>query len=114
VQQAGIAAIGLGEEPIRRFAKLVAEGTAALAGALESIPGVELVRPDGAMYLLLRVAGHDDSRELAHRLVAEAGLGLAPGIAFGPGCESWLRWCTARAPAQLLEGAHRLERFVRG
>ena len=38
---------------------------------------------------------------------------LAPGLALGTDCESWLRWCTARAPAQLLEGARRPERFVR-
>lgn len=114
VQQAGVAAIALGEEPIQRFASLVADGTTALADALAALPGVELVRPDGAMYLLLRVAGFDDSLALARRLVAEAGLGLAPGIAFGPDCEGWLRWCTARAPAQLLAGAQRLERFVEG
>ena len=32
---------------------------------------------------------------LAKRLVAEAGLGLAPGAAFGPEGEGWLRWCFA-------------------
>jgi aspartate/methionine/tyrosine aminotransferase len=112
VQQAGLAAIALGEEPIRRFAALVAEGTAALAGALEAIPRVAMVRPDGAMYLLLRIDGCDNSLALARRLVEQAGLGLAPGVAFGDDCAPWLRWCTARAPEQLLEGARRLERFV--
>ena len=29
------------------------------------------------------------------RLVAEVGLGLAPGIAFAPEAEGWLRWCFA-------------------
>jgi aspartate/methionine/tyrosine aminotransferase len=112
VQQAGIAAIGIGEEPIRRFAGLVAAGTAALTSELESIPGVEVVRPDGAMYLLFRIAGHDDSLALAHRLVADAGLGLAPGIAFGDDCAPYLRWCTARPAPQLLQGAARLRRFL--
>ena len=47
------------------------------------------------MYLFLRVAGEDDSVCLAMRLIEEVGLGLAPGRAFGPEGEGWLRWCYA-------------------
>ena len=32
---------------------------------------------------------------LAKRLVTDHGLGLAPGAAFGPEGEGWLRWCFA-------------------
>ncbi len=35
------------------------------------------------MYAFFRVDGQDDSLAFAKRLVAEAGLGLAPGVAFG-------------------------------
>ncbi len=112
VQRAGLAAIACGDEPIRRFAALVESGALALTAALDAIPGVEVIRPDGAMYLLLAVAGHDDSLALAHRLVDEAGLGIAPGIAFGDDCARYLRWCTARSADQLLAGADRLRRFL--
>jgi len=46
---------------------------------------------------------------LAKRLVSTAGLGLAPGVAFGPEGEGWLRWCFASAdPQRLDQGLGRL------
>jgi aspartate/methionine/tyrosine aminotransferase len=55
------------------------------------------------------VAGQADSLAFARRLVEQHGLGLAPGVAFGPEGEGWLRWCFAsRDPARLDAGARRL------
>ena len=52
-----------------------------------------------------KIEGQGDSLALAKRLVAEQGLGLAPGIAFGPEGEGWLRWCFAsREPERLTPG----------
>jgi aspartate/methionine/tyrosine aminotransferase len=46
--------------------------------------------------------------------VAEHGLGLAPGAAFGDEGEGWLRWCFAsRDPARLTLGVERLARAIR-
>ena len=45
-----------------------------------------------------------DSRALALRLVDEAGVGVAPGSAFGPGGEGYLRLCFARAPERSRRG----------
>jgi aspartate aminotransferase len=66
------------------------------------------------MYLFFRLRGERDSLGLAKRLVAEAGLGLAPGSAFGPEGEGFLRWCFARPAEQLVDGAERLHRFLAG
>jgi aspartate/methionine/tyrosine aminotransferase len=61
------------------------------------------------MYAFLRVEGVNDSLAFAKRLVADHGLGLAPGAAFGPEGEGWLRWCFAsRDLARLDEGVGRL------
>jgi len=40
-------------------------------------------------------------------------LGLAPGSAFGPEGEGFVRWCFASSPARLADGVARLERFLR-
>ena len=64
------------------------------------------------MYVFFRVAGEDDSMALAKRLIAEAGLGLAPGAAFGPEGEGWLRWCFAAADEKLDEGVRRLTAWL--
>ena len=61
------------------------------------------------MYAFFAVDGEHDSLALARRLVVEQGLGLAPGVAFGPEGEGWLRWCYAsRAPERLDAGLLRL------
>jgi aspartate/methionine/tyrosine aminotransferase len=86
---------------------LLARRTRLLQG-LASLPEVEATTPDGGMYVMLRIAGEDDSLALAKRLVAEAGLGLAPGAAFGPESEGWLRWCFAVSEAALEDGLDRL------
>ncbi len=83
-----------------------------LAGELRRLPGVEVPEADGAMYLFLRIAGYSDSLDLAKRLIAEAGLGLAPGRAFGPDGEGWLRWCYAAEWPRIESGVGRLGRFL--
>ena len=46
-------------------------------------------------------------------LVREAGLGLAPGVAFGEEGEGWLRWCFAsRDLGRLARGVERLAGFL--
>ena len=46
------------------------------------------------------------------RLIAEVGLGLAPGRAFGPEGEGWLRWCYAAEWKKIESGIERLSRFL--
>lgn len=76
---------------------------------LAALPGIEVATPPGGMYAFFRVAGQDDSLAFAKRLVEHHGLGLAPGAAFGPEGEGWLRWCFAsRDPARLDAGVRRL------
>ena len=64
------------------------------------------------MYVFFRIEGFPDTLALAKRLVEEAGLGLAPGAAFGPEGDGWLRWCHAVAPEKLREGVSRLRSFL--
>ena len=80
-----------------------------LVPLLRALPGVRLAAPKGGMYAFFRLDGQDDCLTTAKRLVREAGLGLAPGSAFGPEAAGWLRWCFAsRDPQRLVLGAERL------
>ena len=86
-----------------------------LVPLLQALPGVRLATPKGGMYAFFRLDGHDDCLATAKRLVREAGLGLAPGSAFGPEAAGWLRWCFAsRDPQRLTQGAQRLEHWLAG
>ncbi len=112
VQRAGIAALQEGEPVIERDHARYRSTRDFLVGRLKEIPGVEVAVPEGTMYVFLRVAGAHDSLAFCKRLVREQGLGLAPGSAFGPHGEGYVRWCFAAREASLAEGVTRLRRAL--
>jgi hypothetical protein len=73
-----------------------------LVPLLQALPGVEVPCRPRAACTRFSSSGFDDSLALAKRLVAEAGLGLAPGNAFAPEAQGWLRWCFASKDPQRL------------
>jgi aspartate aminotransferase len=112
VQEGGLAALTGGEASVAELrAELAAARDQVLAG-LRAIPGVEAPEPDGGLYAFFRLEGHADSLALAKALVAEAGLGLAPGAAFGDEGEGWLRWCFAARPEKNARGLERLAGYL--
>ncbi|HWA12271.1 MAG TPA: pyridoxal phosphate-dependent aminotransferase [Burkholderiales bacterium] len=112
VQQAGIVAIEQGEPVIARTRERFRKARDFLAARLAEIPGIEAPLPAGAMYTFFRVEGMRDSLAYCKRLVAEGGLGLAPGIAFGPEGEGFIRWCFASGEDRLQLGVDRLRRMM--
>jgi aspartate/methionine/tyrosine aminotransferase len=97
---------------VARFAARLRGARDFLIDRLRTLPGVEAHSPAGAMYAFFRVAGVADSLAFCKRLVAEAKLGLAPGAAFGPEGEGFVRWCFAASEARLADGVARLERAL--
>ena len=81
---------------------------------LNALPGITAPHPKGAMYVFFKVDGERDTLALCKRLVLEAGLGLAPGNAFGDEGEGYVRWCFASSLERLEQGVARLERFLDG
>jgi aspartate/methionine/tyrosine aminotransferase len=69
---------------------------------------VQFAWPEGAFYLFFSIDGEADTARLGLRLVDEANIGLAPGTAFGPGGEQFMRICFARRADDLAEAARRL------
>lgn len=113
VQQAGLVAVREGERLVAETVARLRASRDLLVRELAALPGIEVAPPAGAMYLFFKLAGFsDDSLACAKRLVAEAGLGIAPGVAFGPEGEGYLRWCFAASDALLLQGAERLRQFL--
>ena len=108
LQRAGIAAIRDGEPFVRRFAARCRDAREAAIDALQSCRRVEVARPDGAFYAFFRVAGVTDSAAFAKELLARTKVGLAPGSAFGPMGEGYLRLCFAREPAAIAAAVERL------
>jgi aspartate aminotransferase len=108
LQHAGIVAIRDGEPFIASF---VARCRAARDVAIERLIDcrrVEVARPEGAFYAFFRVAGMDDSLAFAKEALHRTKVGLAPGSAFGPMGEGYIRLCFARDPQQVGEAIERL------
>jgi aspartate/methionine/tyrosine aminotransferase len=112
VQRAGIVAIERGDEIIAHTVERYRAARDFLYAQLNALPGITAPLPKGAMYLFFRVEGERDTLALCKRLVLEAKLGLAPGSAFGPEGEGYVRWCFASSLERLEEGARRLAKFM--
>ena len=112
VQQAGLAAVTQGEPVVQRTAERLRRARDFLVERLRAIDGVQAALPPGAMYAFFRVTGMRDSLDFCKRMVVEAGLGLAPGAAFGPEGEGFVRWCFAASEEKLADGVARLKRAL--
>ncbi len=82
----------------------------------EQMPGVEFVEPLGAFYFFFRVdgffgAGIDSASKFCERLLAECGVALRAGAAFGD--DRWVRLSYAVAEKVLREGLTRISDFAR-
>lgn len=112
VQRAGLAAVRSGEEVISRTVERYRRARDFLIPRLNEIPGVQAATPPGAMYAFVRIEGMKDSLAFCKKLVVDAKLGLAPGIAFGPEGEGFVRWCFASSVERLGEGIERLQAVI--
>lgn len=113
VQRAGLAAVNQGESVIERTVMRFRGARDFLVERLNAIDRVDAASPPGAMYAFFRVAGMRDSLRFCKRMVVDAGLGLAPGRAFGEEGEGFIRWCFAADHERLADGIERLRRGIK-
>ena len=109
LQRAAITAIEDGDWVIRDLRARCKAGRDLVFDRLESWPKLKLARPKAAFYAFFAVDGMTDSVEFAKRIIDEANVGLAPGSAFGPAGEGYLRLCFAASEATLTRGLDALE-----
>ena len=112
VQRAGVVAVTQGEPVVAHTLERFRRARDFLVAELKSVSRVRVAVPQGTMYLFLGIEGVADSLAFCKRLVREHGLGLAPGSAFGPEGEGYVRWCFAADEAKLAEGVARLARAL--
>ena len=112
VQRAGIAAVKEGEPVIARTRYRFRKARDFLVSELRRIPKVDVAMPTGTMYAFLKIEGVTDSLAFCKKLVRDVGLGLAPGSAFGPDGEGFVRWCFAASDEKLADGVARLKRAL--
>ncbi|MDD5645690.1 MAG: pyridoxal phosphate-dependent aminotransferase [Candidatus Bipolaricaulis sp.] len=83
-----------------------------LVAGLSRIPGLRVPKTGGAFYLFVAVDAFGmPTLELAKRLLVEERVAVAPGTAFGPEGEGYLRLCFANSEKNLQDAIRRMEAF---
>jgi aspartate/methionine/tyrosine aminotransferase len=108
VQQAGITALRAGEPYVAKLRQHYGERRRQVMRALDDMPAVSLVEPDGAFYAFFSIDGMTDSTAFTSRLVRETGLALTPGVAFGESGEGYVRMCFANSEETVTRALERL------
>ncbi|MBZ0141349.1 MAG: pyridoxal phosphate-dependent aminotransferase, partial [Pseudorhodoplanes sp.] len=108
MQRAGIVALEQGEPFIAQQIARARQSRDLICEVLARTGRCRFAAPMGAFYVFFKVDGETDTRRLVFRLIDEAQVGLAPGSAFGPGGEEFVRLCFARDPAQIRDAGERI------
>ncbi len=112
LQRAAEVALTSGEDFLKAQVARARESRDILCDALARTGRVHFATPQGAFYLFCEIEGERDTRALCMRLIDEAGLGIAPGTAFGRGAERFIRICFARKPSDMAEVGRRLTSWL--
>ena len=112
LQFGAIAALDEGEAFVAEFVARCRTGREIVSRRLARMKRVREVASNGSFYSMFEVEGVTDTLAFCKNLVQRAGVGLAPGIAFGPGAETLIRLCYAKSAENLEAAMDRLEAFL--
>ena len=112
-QRAAIAALNGPQDDVERMVAEFRRRRDAFCAGLNAIPGFRCALPGGAFYAFPNIAGTGlTSREMAHRLLHEAGVACLSGTAFGEDGDGYLRFSYAASYESLMEAVRRIGEFV--
>jgi aspartate/methionine/tyrosine aminotransferase len=112
-QRAGIAALNGPQDDAENMVAEFRRRRDALCAGLNTLPGVRCALPQGAFYAFPNITGTGfKSKELADRLLAEAGVATLSGTAFGEYGEGFLRLSYANSLDNLMEAVERIRKFL--
>jgi aspartate/methionine/tyrosine aminotransferase len=112
LQYGALAAIEQGDDYVASIIERARIARDMVTDALGSLPKVRYSPPKGAFYAFFSVDGYEDGDALAYKLVDDGNVGLAPGSAFGPGGEGYVRLCFACSHEMLAKGLERVTKVL--
>jgi aspartate/methionine/tyrosine aminotransferase len=109
-QLAGVAALRGDQSPVDRMVAEFRRRRDVIVAGLRAIPGIRCAQPQGAFYAFPDVTGTGiRARDLADRLLGEAGVACLPGTAFGDGGDGHLRLSYANSLERIQEALSRID-----
>ena len=101
------------ERAVHRMVKVFENRRDLVVDGLNKIKGVRCNRPQGSFYAFPNIEGTGfDERELASRLLSEAGVAVLPGTAFGEAGKGFIRLAYTQSEDELEKGLERIRTFV--
>ncbi len=112
-QQAAITALDASQDSVTEMVNEFKRRRDVVVDGLNSIDGIICQVPKGAFYAFPNIRGTGlTSRELADRLLSEAGVALLSGTAFGQFGDGYLRLSFANSLENINEGIQRIATFI--
>jgi len=100
------------DEEIEMMRKAFASRAEEAAELMNAIPGLSVLKPEGAFYLFVNIKDiSNDSIEFCKDMLQEVGVAVVPGIGFGS--EGYFRFSFATDITTIREGIRRIEKFVK-
>ena len=112
MQRGAVAALDQGDDFVAEQVERARQARDIVGAALKGTGRAVFSLPQGAFYQFFAIDGLPDARKAAFEFVDHANVGLAPGTAFGPGGEGFLRLCFRRRLDQLDEAMNRLAGWI--
>ena len=101
------------EHAVARMVKVFEHRRNLIVDGINKIPGMRCARPQGAFYAFPNIeATGFGERELAERLLNEAGVAVLPGTAFGNAGAGFIRLAYTQSEDELKRGLDRIAEFV--
>jgi aspartate/methionine/tyrosine aminotransferase len=112
-QFAGIEALTADQDMVSAMVNDYQQRRNRLVNGLNSIPGISCQVPLGAIYAFPNVSSFNiPVRQLADRILNEAGVAVLPGTDFGQNGEGYLRLCFAASHQEIDTALERISNFV--
>ncbi len=112
VQMAGIEALKSPQDKVKERLEIFRSRRDLIVEGLNQIPGLNCLLPKGAFYVFPSHKGIKmPSKELALKLLNEAGVACLPGTAFGEFGEGYLRFTYSNSEDNIREALKRIEEF---
>jgi aspartate/methionine/tyrosine aminotransferase len=101
------------EHAVARMVKVFEHRRNLVVDGMNAIPGIRCARPQGSFYVFPNIEGTGfDEHELADRLLAEAGVAVLPGTAFGHAGKGFIRLAYTQSEGELKLGLDRIGEFI--
>jgi aspartate aminotransferase len=101
------------EHAVARMVKVFEHRRNLVVDGLNEIPGMRCGRPQGSFYVFPNIEGTGfEEHELSDRLLAEAGVAVLPGTAFGHAGKGFIRLAYTQSEDELKLGLERIAEFI--